>query len=603
MRAKSMASGYQETAVRLQKEWNTPDPQKLPCAPYVPNHALVVLLNRGLVYSAIAGDHAQVSAPEGDAQTGFFGPLPNSTTSAPADEEDSENVRKRQMDNEQPQATNGAGPGANNNGPPAKRPRLSNGYDSGNGNGNGNGFDPTPMEIDDEQNGLSHGLSHGHGHGHDENAYPSPSEQAPLPLVITVGPERGIQPVKVSELSTETLFLELSDDQAQRNAVLLQCEWNPRDPAILAAAGTDALARLWTLSRTAAETTTDATAGASSQRKPLFQPFQNLLSDNAPPTTTVTGLSWSSDGKFVAVASEPLEEGVARIGFWTAQGHPHCAFDGIYSPIILLRWNPSNTACLVLSPGNHTQGVVITIMDPAEGKCFKHYIPDHSLLDQTLDAAWTKDDKFVIGGGDILQEFRCAEGAISMTKKFETRDRHAISMLKYDWRSTLLATASETGMIDIWNQTGQCHSFNAHQGVITALMWQPLPVPAAVGDDAERLLASAGEDCAISIWNGRSSETKPRFSMTMHSGVTSLAFTPCGIFIAGATTDQIFIWKVDDPILPRAAWNRSDQSGWSTPMSQDSNSDENNYSLSWDSTGRKLAYGFSTSLAIINFGR
>lgn len=377
-----------------------------------------------------------MNAPEGNA-AGFFGPLtPTSTTSAAADEEDFENARKRQMDNEQPQTTNGA----NNNGPPAKRPRLSNGYDSGNGNGNGNGFEPTPMDIDEQDPNASH---------QDENAYPSP-EQVPSPVVPTVGPERGTQHAKVSELSTETVFLELSDDQASRNAVLLQCEWNPRDPAILAAAGTDALARMWTLSRTAAETTTEVAAGEHTQRKPLFQPHHNLLSDSAPATTTVTGLAWSSDGNSLAVSSEPVEDGTAKIDFWTAQGTAFSSFNTFYSPITLLRWNPSNTACLAISPGNnHTQGTTISIMDPAADKFIKHHIHHHSLLDQPLDAAWTKDDEFVIGGGDILQQFHCVEGVISMTRKYETRERHAISILKFDWRSNLLATASETGIIDV----------------------------------------------------------------------------------------------------------------------------------------------------------
>ncbi|KAG9230797.1 putative F-box-like/WD repeat-containing protein TBL1X [Amylocarpus encephaloides] len=423
---------------------------------------------RGLVYSLIDRDIAQVTKDGVAAVNGFFGPLTPTSTESPApDEGEFENARKHEIDNEQPQPTT--------NGPASKRGRLSNGYE--------NGFEPTPMELDDEQNP-------------DENAYPSP-EQLPSPVVATVGPEQGTQMDKVSELSTETIFLELSDDQTSRNAVLLQCEWNPRDPQILAAVGTDALARMWTLDH---------------------------------------------------------------------------------------------------------RGTVITVMSPTSDESVKFALPNnHNLHQQPLEVTWTSDEDFVICGGDLLQALHCVDGVISPTRKYETREGHALSKLSFDWRTGSLATASETGTIDIWDQTGSRRSFNAHQGVITSLAWQPLPFPVHVSDDSERLLASAGEDGAISIWNARSAETKSRSSMTMGSTVVSLSFTPDGVFIAGGTTDRILIWKVEDPALPRASWLRSDQTGWRTPMSQDSAGDENQYNLCWDANGHKLAYGAGNSLAVINF--
>lgn len=357
--------------------------------------------------------------------TGFFGPLtPVSTTAAEVDEDDFENARKRQIDNEQPQISNG---------PSAKRQRLSNGYE------NGNGFETTAMDLDDDANA-------------DEHAYPSP-EQVPSPVVATVGPEQGTQIDKVSELSTETVFLELSDDQASRNAVLLQCEWNPRDPTILAAAGTDALARMWTLTRTAAEA--DPGVGATPREssransKPTFQPHHNLLPGNATPTTLVTALTWSSDGAAIAVASEPLDDGTSKIEFWTVEGASYASFNAFESPVICLRWNPTNTACLSLSPENSGQGTLVSVMYPSADLLVKYSLPRHSLHDQPLDTAWTSDEDFVLCGGDLLQALHCTEGTISPTRKYETREGHALSKTSFDWRSQLLATASDTGTIDV----------------------------------------------------------------------------------------------------------------------------------------------------------
>ena len=57
-------SDYQETAVKLQKEWNVEDPEQLPFAPHVTNHALVEVLNRGLLYnSAEREENPKVCGP------------------------------------------------------------------------------------------------------------------------------------------------------------------------------------------------------------------------------------------------------------------------------------------------------------------------------------------------------------------------------------------------------------------------------------------------------------------------------------------------------------------------------------------------------------
>jgi transducin (beta)-like 1 len=115
-----------------------------------------------------------------------------------------------------------------------------------------------------------------------------------------------------------------------------------------------------------------------------------------------------------------------------------------------------------------------------------------------------------------------------------------------------------------------------------------------LSDGAERLIASAGEDGCISIWNTRSPDSKSKFSMTMNSAVLTLSFTPDGAFIAGATTERILIWKVDDAGAPRASWTRGSELGWQTPQSRDSTPDEDHHSLCWDANGQKIAYGVNS---------
>lgn len=113
------------------------------------------------------------------------------------------------------------------------------------------------------------------------------------------------------------------------------------------------------------------------------------------------------------------------------------------------------------------------------------------------------------------------------------------------------------------------------------------------------MLASSSEDGAVSIWNAKSLEPKQKCSMTIDStSVFKVKFTPDGAFIAGATSDRVFIWKVDDAYFPRATWNRPPGNGWQTPQSTESNG-EDEHALSWDANGQKLAYGCNSVVCIL----
>lgn len=123
-----------------------------------------------------------------------------------------------------------------------------------------------------------------------------------------------------------------------------------------------------------------------------------------------------------------------------------------------------------------------------------------------------------------------------------------------------------------------------------------------MNETSERLLASSSEDGAISIWNARSLEPKQKCSMTIgSSSVLALSFTPDGAFIAGATSDRVLIWKVEDTHLPRARWDRPTGNGCQTPQSSDSIPDEDEHVLSWDAHGQKLAYGCSSVVGVSCF--
>jgi len=84
----------------------------------------------------------------------------------------------------------------------------------------------------------------------------------------------------------------------------------------------------------------------------------------------------------------------------------------------------------------------------------------------------------------------------------------------------------------------------------------------------------------------------------MGSAVVGLAFTPDGAFVAGASVEGVWIWKVDDVHLPRASWTRGPEAGWQTPRSHDSAPDEDQHCLCWDADGQKLAYGVNSLVCL-----
>ena len=332
---------------------------------------------------------------------------------SPAADADFENVRKRQIiDGDHPQ---------NHAGPPSKKARLSNGYE--------NGFETTPMDIDEDQNG-------------DEHAYPSP-EQVPSPIVATNGPSEGTQLDRFKDLSAETSYLELSNDSTSYSTVLLHCEFHPRNSMILAAAGTDALARMWRLSQASPD------LGDSNSPAKVSSVFYNNLLEESSSAVTATFLTWSHDGNFVAVASEPLDDGSAKVEIWQTDGKQIASYPQFDSPIINLCWNTSSTACLAISPYDEGRGTTLAVLTPFTGESVRYPLIQHALSEQPLDAIWKDGENFIIGGGSRLEAYSYSNNTISPAQKYQVEAGQILSKIAYDLPSGLIATASESGKIHV----------------------------------------------------------------------------------------------------------------------------------------------------------
>ncbi|PHH67765.1 hypothetical protein CDD80_539 [Ophiocordyceps camponoti-rufipedis] len=454
-----LEGNYRETAAKFQKEWHVREPHRdLEFARYVKGHALVSVVNRGLLYYALERDYALNQLPH-DAiaeakatQLGIFGPLTAHPPPARAHDDGDAAIAADVADDGDP--TRKRIRQQTLNGSPTKRPRLSNGCDDG----------PdadaaataakvsTPMDLDHplQRDGSQQDASNNH-------AYPSPLEGEQLPVIPqTDGPEQGTQVDKVEELSPDTTFIRLMDDDrgpssdttpspspasGENAPVLLQCEWNPRDPSVLAAAGTDALARVWTVSRT--------TASDAGRDHAVLPKAHSLLDPGTPRSTTVTALSWTSDGVSIAVATDSGSH--AAVSVLTADGVGSQSLSVPEPPVIKLCWNPINTALLIISPQDG--GALVTVYFIASAAAYAYRLPGHDIAATPLDATWTSDAEFLLCGGDLLLCLRCAESPISQVRKFETKEDDGFTQVLFDWRSKLAATSSDKGTLDVRRST------------------------------------------------------------------------------------------------------------------------------------------------------
>ncbi|KAK7748011.1 hypothetical protein SLS53_001263 [Cytospora paraplurivora] len=627
-----LEGNYRETAAKFQKEWRVEAPHRhFEFAAHVKNYALVSILNKGLIYQSLERDYAlqrvqgDATATAGDQQQiGVFGPLvPQPPVNYDEledeheqkhddheDEREHEHVNDNDKDHQERQCLPSSETAVNEadkslkrqaepqpqlpNGNTAKRPRLGNANASAaNGLENGNGADPatSPMEIDQHQS--------------DNHAYPSPleGEQAPTPVPRTEGPDHGTQTDKVEDLEAKTVYLRLAADDSSssvaatptaevsyartsQNPILLHCEWNPQDPSRLAAAGTDALARVWTVSRATGPEQVADHVGPD-------WPSINLVADGFPPHSKVTSMAWGSDGKEIAVATDDGQK--ARIDLWNLDGKQLHAYTGLEAPIVKLRCHPvtRHILCItpILSPSAYPRGWTVTVFpSPTSSPIAYEYnfpSPDQDIEVHQPDAVWVDGETFVLSVGTKVFKLRCSGETITEVDELPTRTDDSLTQIQY------AALTDGTGYF-------AAASLKGHIDII-CLQWQPSK---SRDSEGELLLASGGEDGTIAIWDARSPE-KPRLQRTIDDNpVVALSFAPDGAFIAGATRDQVLIFKVGEYSSPRSAWKRTVQPGTLSPKINGVNGEpevEDQHSLSWDANGQRLAFGVNGLLAVINF--
>jgi len=433
-------------------------------------------------------------------QTGIFGPLDDHTGLRREEEHetaegnldevdkgepvaDHDMTRKRHGDRRSSQLLNGT--------PAAKRLRLDkneleNGDDAEitTAAGASTGLRPEPaaepattaaadgtvvMDIDEQQQDQQHASqSDDHTDHHVPisqtdgiTAYPSPmaSDLAVIPTPHLPGLDKGTQLDRVDDLARTTTFLQLSTNglseaasplclEADQGPVLLHCEWSPRDPSSLATAGTDSLARVWTIAHATATTPgPDAVEGqidddvVKASRAVVQPAFRSMIPDAAPAQSLVTALTWNHDGSAIAIATEI--SGTASIHIWSSTGERLRQHAANEPPIVKLRWNPNNVGLLAITPDSH--GTAITIF--SGDVQLRHVLSSYDILRSptALDATWTSESDFLVCGQDLLLALRCTASGIELLRKFELESGDRFVQVLFDHQSRLAATPTLDG--------------------------------------------------------------------------------------------------------------------------------------------------------------
>ena len=608
-------SGHGEAAVKLQRDWLA-DPQSLPFAQHIKTHALVSLIQKGLLYYQIEQSLDQVSLhalsittlsqssqPGGRKSSSaatllFFGTEAGRASSITLQDQSEDGqtrsliARKHGRD----ATTNGLLLDLPPPAPAAKRRRRGNGDTSTNGDRGDseimqidhNGYhyqnDPSmPESPTNHSPGEEGPTASGMDMDEDVDAPASPtSVNAPLIQTLTNGESKGVQSDKVAELGPQTNILTVSE-----TSHVMHTAWNPKDPTILATSG-KALCRLWYISRSAAFDDNH------------HQSFVDLLD-----ASYVSTMAWDSTGEILAVATrDNISDCTGAVSLWSKTGKALDELPAVQDMVLRLRWSPSSKQLLgITASGPATSSLALWDIESSKA------MPPHQVSTVITDAAWISNNQLTICGNNMIASSLLENKSIfALNPRSEPAAQHNWIHIRYDSRTHTTALATEeSAVLGLIDESGTLRTITAHQSDITALAYQPVTNLSAYPANAPRLLATSSLDGSIKIWDAKRPFNLIHALLPGQAAPTiAMSFTPDGYLVAAANWNRVLIWSAEAGGLPKATWkgvlgefsNGMLTNGNGASDEEDDLGEDMNCSLSWDAESGKLALGFGSHVSI-----
>lgn len=410
-----------------------------------------------------------------------------------------------------------------------------------------------------------------------------PIEDLPSPVyTLSMGQSVGVQivPPKAADLTPETVLV----DMPGPGHVTKTC-WRPNDPLTFVAAG-DTVCGLWKLS------------GQRSSTAPTFQSLvENII---------VTALDWDQTGQTLAVAT--YKDYVGTVTTFDRQGDVISVLPDAPRLITGLRWaNRGSRMVLALSDGQRSS---LTSWDQ---ELHLEDFPTPQDVDGPIyDVAWSDDDHlYACGDGSVYQ---CQiDDNVEVFKRFNSGDsQEPWPLLKTtSWSGAPVAVVASTSTANIWIPTHDISASSAHDGDITAIDIRPQSTPNATQEEHGSLtLATASMDHTVKVWSVNFDAKELHCMRRLYLGESSpalvTAFSPDGYAIATASQRQLFIWNAERGGTPLATWAapeeekvKGEPNQDQSPTANGSDSTALDRTLSWDSDGKKLAFGIEQKVRVL----
>lgn len=421
---------------------------------------------------------------------------------------------------------------------------------------------------------VSMGTTRSESQGQEPAAPPPP----PPPPTLTTGHSVGVQitPAKAADLSPDTALLDVAGAEHVTRTL-----WRPRDPTVVVAAG-DTFCSLWRLSSSS-----------------FPQPVPEKLVDGAVDSTCVSAVAWDPAGQKLAVATYNDMRG--SITMYDVQGNAVDLLPEVPRMITGLHWAENGSHLVVVASDSRISELVLwdDSLRPDE-------FPAPQVVDGSIyDLSWLgRDQAYACGDGLVYQ---ChVDSSICISKTFSSGGLNTtwtfIRCANID-PSSSLAVAASSATASFWIPTHDMRLDDAHQGDITAIELRAPPQSPAV-------LASCSTDDTVKIWH-IDPETK-RFDcvhrLFLGPSIPALAgsFSPDGYALAAASKDRLYIWNAERGGSPMATWtvpSPDDTKGHYGAVNGRNGTVETlpDRSLSWDTDGKKLAYGVDHQVCYLFF--
>ncbi|RMZ90919.1 hypothetical protein DV736_g1845, partial [Chaetothyriales sp. CBS 134916] len=636
-------SGYGEAAVKLQRDWNV-DAEALPFAKHIQGQALVKLVQKGLKYH-----HLQLTIDENGRSTRqlmpsmfFFGPesekqipepreailrLPNSHR-APLPETTLAVPRKRVGENGPSSASEGTTlPAPKRSRKPAKEPAVErNGTRKLSANANANvpngleadvlnGHPPSVQDAHSPSGGLGLDDEHAAVNGirqedqmdvdsEADQPLDGPSEMvSPLVATLSNGESVGVQvaPAKAADLSSSTMILNIVNEKQ-----IIQALWRPHSDHIISARG-GSICGVW---------------GAQQPRTE----FQELVSAESASGLSVTAMAWEPNGAALAVATCSQNGGELHL----YEGHELGLLETLPASqraIIKLQWHQTGMRLVGIAPfddQNRASSIMLWDLSGA-----KHNAgPMSQSVPETLedvDCTLADGNGFVFAtGGEAVYQCRAFD-EVEVEQKYSSfpsgNDRW--SFIRCSWRgqndTLLVAASTESGRL--WLPDRDVKK-DAHQAAITALQIRPQYLNGHPAFSTSEF-ATSSEDGTIKIWHydrpTNTISTTSKLVVGFPQLLKTLAYSPDGFCLAGASYSTVRIWNAEYGYNQMANW-KGESSSWKGDTLKDDDLVSNgamsslngdgtgpggvaDHSLAWASDGNRLAFALGSQMALINFRR